>query len=274
MRQKILIALTIIFAIIFLVSLVYLARYFSLSKKNARLYAELAQIVEENLPEETLTPAEITTGPNGETMPLYSDVIDPETGETIQVLPEYARIYEMNNHLVGWITIDSTVINYPVLQNPDQKDYYLKRDFYRNSSSYGAIYVQENCDVFTPSDNLVLYGHRMKDGSMFAALHNYKEKSFYQEHPYIQFDTIKERHTYQIVSVFLISSMKDNPFQYHLFTDAQSPEEFDQFIKNCSKYALYDTGVSAQYGDKLITLSTCEYSNLNGRLVVVAKQIS
>lgn len=273
MRKKILIALTVVFAIIFLVSLFYLISYFKGSNENKALYESLSQIVEEDRQTIPLEPAEITTGPNGETMPSHIQVTDSETGETVSVLPEYARIYEMNNDLVGWISIDGTAIDYPVLQTPDQKDYYLKRDFEGKSSDYGAIYVQENCDVFAPSDNVVIYGHRMNDGSMFADLHEYKDKSFYTEHPYIQFDTLQERHTYQIMSVFLISSVADNPFQYHLFVDAQSQLEFDEFILNCNTYELYDTGVTAQYGDELITLSTCEYSNLNGRLVVVAKRI-
>lgn len=272
MKKLLIITLIVIFAAAFLFSAIYLADHRKNSNENSRLYEDLAYQVDQarqTIPVESNPHNASTTEPTS----MYTTVTDPETGKEVELLPEYAQVYLQNNDLVGWIRIDGTSIDYPVLQTPDQKDYYLTRNFDRTESSYGAIYVQENCDVFAPSDNLVIYGHRMNDGSMFADLHEYKEQSFYEAHPYITFDTLKQRQTYQILSVFLISSVEDHPFQYHLFVNAQSQLDFDEFILNCNTYALYDTGVTASYGDKLITLSTCEYSNLNGRLVVVAKLI-
>ena len=273
MKKWILISLAILLAVVFIASTWYLIDYFSKSKENTVLYDELAQIVEDvrqTLP----TEQDFDEGESVNVISNFSQVTNQNTGETINVLPEYSKIFEMNNDLVGWIRIDGTAIDYPVLQTPNKRNYYLKHDFEGKQSKYGSIYVQENCNVFLPADNIVIYGHRMNDGSMFADLHKYKDQAFYKAQPYIHFDTLQQRQTYQIISVFLISSVENNPFQYQTFVNAESKADFDEFILNCQNNQLYDTGVSADYGDKLITLSTCEYSNINGRLVVVAKRIT
>ena len=128
--------------------------------------------------------------------------------------------------------------------------------------------------MFTPSDNLTIYGHRMRDRSMFAQLDLYMDKSFWEENPYIYFDTLKEMHTYKIIAVFTTSGTAGQGFAYHQFVDAKTEEDFDSFVNSVKRLSLYDTGLTAQYGDKLISLSTCEYSINNGRLVVVAKRVA
>ena len=137
-------------------------------------------------------------------------------------------------------------------------------------------YVQEDCDVLKPSDNLVIYGHHMNNGSMFADFEKFKDEDFWRGHKTIAFNTLTEKNEYEILAVFKTVVYTDSPeaFKYYRFTDAQSPEEFDAYIDKCKELSLYDTGVSAEYGDKLITLSTCEYSRTNGRIVVVAKKVT
>ena len=125
-----------------------------------------------------------------------------------------------------------------------------------------------------PTDNVVLYGHRMRDRSMFAQLDKYEKKSFYEENPYIYFDTLTELHTYQVMAVFVTSAVKDQGFPYHKFVTAVDEEAFNNFVDGCKGWSLYDTGVDAVYGDKLITLSTCDYTIPEGRLVVVAKRVA
>ena len=199
---------------------------------------------------------------------------DPKTGEIISVLREYETVYLMNTDMVGWMRIDDTKVNYPVMQTPDWTDYYLHRNFEKEYSAHGCLYVREVCDVEHPSDNLTIYGHKMKDGSMFAPLFDYKEKSFWETHKTIHFDTVTEHHTYEIFSVFVTTASVGQGFPYHEFVDAADAAQFDDYVANCKQLALYDTGITPQYGDKLITLSTCEYSQVNGRLVVVAKRVS
>lgn len=270
--------LIVIFAGVFLVSGYFLLDYFLESGKQKSEFDNLAAIMEHSstAPDETTAtlPGTNTPAESEPATPLLVPVQDPETGETVEVLPEFAELYVMNNDIVGWISIDDTNINYPVMQTPDSTDYYLYKGFDKEYSRHGCIYVREVCDVFAPSDNVTIYGHRMGDGSMFNDLHKYAKKDFWENHRYITFNTLTERHTYEILSVFRIESSLDSEFLYHLFVDAADQDHFDSYIQNCHAYALYDTGVSASYGDKLITLSTCEYTRVNGRFVVVAKQVT
>lgn len=162
------------------------------------------------------------------------------------------------------------------MHTPDNPDFYLKHGFDKEYSDYGCPYVQENCDVQLSSDNVIIYGHHIKNGSMFCDLEKFKSQDFWQEHKTISFSTVTDRYEYEIVSVFKTFVYSDSPdsFKYYHFVNAETPEDFSAFVDKCKELSLYETGVSAEYGDKLITLSTCEYSRTNGRLVVVAKRVS
>ncbi len=209
-----------------------------------------------------------------ETAPEFVTIIHPDTGEEMQILPEFEEVFLANTDTVGWIAIPGTVIDYPVVQSPNKPDYYLHRDFNKKYNLHGCIYAREQCDVNLPSDNITMYGHRMQDGSMFAQLVNYTKESFYEKNRYIYFDTLTERHTYEIFAVFKTTATLGEGFQYHLFVDAASEESYNSFVNTCKSKSLYDTGITPQYGDKLITLSTCEYSQDNGRLVIVAMRVA
>lgn len=198
--------------------------------------------------------------------------ITPPQAPTI--LPEYEALYLQNPDLVGWITIPGTMLDYPVVQTPDRPNYYLHRGFDGEEAYEGTLYVREQCDVNLPSDNVTIYGHNMADGSMFGSLHKYKEKAHWQANPLIEFNTLYERHTYEICLIFRTSVNISGGFDYHLFDTAENAEAFDSFIATCQSKALYDTGITPVYGDKLITLSTCDRSIASGRLVVVARRIS
>ena len=272
--------LLIFFSVTFLISGYLLLDYFLDSYKQKNQYDALARIMADSAkqpsvsapivsaPEDT---TEVSAQPEG---PTLVEVQDPETGESVWMLPDFADLYQMNNHIVGWISIPGTVVNYPVMQTPDSPDYYLYRDFSQKYSRHGCIYVREKCDVLEPSDNVTIYGHRMGDGTMFNTLHDYASKDFYQAHSLVQFNTLNDYHTYKIFAIFRISSSSKMDFPYHKYVNFESEKQFDQFLENCRSRSLYDTGVSVSYGDKLITLSTCEYTLTNGRLVVVAKQIA
>lgn len=270
---KILYILVVILLIgIFVVSGIYVAGYFYESNRQQAQYDDLAAIVESA---RDSAGAENPTRPTMETIPAT----DPSTGEILEnqdpvILPEYQTLYEMNNHLVGWIKIEDTNVNYPVMQTPEEPDFYLYRNFNGQNSSRGCIYVREECDVFAPSDNLTIYGHHMRDGSMFQNLHKYQRKSFWETHDTIIFDTLYEHHTYQIFAVFKTTASIGEGFTYHRFIDAADQAEFDEFIATCKELAFYDTGITPEYGDKIICLSTCEYSQPNGRFVVVAVRVS
>jgi sortase B len=196
---------------------------------------------------------------------------DTPISEDEDILGKYKGLFLENADMAGWISIAGTTINYPVMQTPNEPDYYLGRSFNKSYSDLGTPYIQENCSI-TESDNLILYGHHIKGGRMFGALEDYKSKSFYEQHRVIQFDTLTEQAEYEVVAVFKTIAYSSADFRYYDFVNAESEEAFTAYIDTCKELALYDTGVSAEYGDKLITLSTCEYSAQNGRLVVVAKK--
>ncbi len=267
-RKIIYYVLLAIFGLVFIGSAIYLGSYMLESGEQSNRYNDLAQLVEQLRQDNATRP----TRDDG------SFIFDPDESlpydPNSPVLPEYQTHYALNNDLVGWIRIDGTAINYPVVQMKDEKDYYLNRNFDKQYSRWGCIYVREVCDVFAPSDNVVIYGHYKSDGSMFHDLHGYYKKDYWQAHPMIQFDTIYEHHTYEILAVFKTTAIQGSGYAYHTFNDAASEEEFDEFVSTVKSMSFYDTGVDAEYGDMLITLSTCEYTQDEGRLVVVAKRVS
>lgn len=272
--------LTVIFAVVFLVCAFLLGRYFLESHKQGQKYADLAsqvaQVQQDDVPAVTIQiphrkPAKEENQEDTATDP---DATEPEQEESATILPEYTPIYLQNADLIGWIQIEDTKINYPVMQTPDRENFYLHRNFYGEYSSQGALYVDEDCDPFLPSDNLIIYGHHMKDGSMFSGLDAYEKKEFWETHRQFRFDTLTEHHTYEIFAVFITSAISGQGLPYHNFIDAANEQEFDDFVAACKDLSFYDTGITPEYGDKLVCLSTCEYTLLNGRLVVVGRRIS
>ena len=154
-------------------------------------------------------------------------------------------------------------------------DYYLQRDLDGKTNKAGSLYIQAYYNKSDLSDPMtVIYGHNMADGSMFHSLMSYTEKSAWDYNSLIFFDTLKERHIYKIFAVFKTSANAGKGFSYHQFVDAQNETEFNDFVTNCKNLSFYDTGITPKYGDKIICLSTCEYTLNNGRLVVAAVRIS
>lgn len=191
------------------------------------------------------------------------------------MLPEFTELYERNSDLIGWLKIDGTRIDYPVMQNPQDAEYYLNHGFDKEETKNGLPFLDAQCRI-DDSDILLIHGHHMKSGMMFADLMKYKQESFYKEHATIQFSTLYEQQEYEIVAVILseVYRKSDDVFKYYQVEKVETPAEFDSYIENIKKLALYETGVTAEYSDKLIALSTCEYSTENGRLVVIARNRS
>ena len=184
----------------------------------------------------------------------------------------FESLFTENSDMVGWIFIEGTGINYPVMQTKNSPNYYLKRNFNKEYSDLGVPYVQENCDLAT-SDNIIIYGHHIKGGKMFGSLDKFTSKSFYEKHKVIQFNTLTEQSQYQIIAVFKTVAYSASGFRYYDFVNADDEADFNAYVSRCKELALYDTGVTAKYGDRLLTLSTCKRFAENGRLVVVAKKI-
>ena len=192
-----------------------------------------------------------------------------------EVLDEYAGLYAENSDTIGWLKIDGMTIDYVVMQAPDEINKYLRHDLYGKGSTRGCLFVDEYCDIFN-SDNIIIYGHNMKDGSMFGTLDSYADESFYAEHKIIRFDTIYEKHSYEVVAAISTSipAKDEDVFRYYEYTSSNDEETFLDYADFIEKNKLYDTGVEINPGDKLLTLSTCAYHTTDGRFVVVARQIS
>lgn len=203
--------------------------------------------------------------------------------QVLTVLDEYKTLYNQNKNLIGWLRIadidnekEKPVIDYPVLQTSmENPNYYLDHNFDQQEDKNGALFLDAACDVVKPSTNLIVYGHNMRSGKMFGNLSKYKSVSFYKKHPIIEFDSIYEKGIYQVMYVFRshIYQEAEIAFKYYQFIDAASEKEFQSNMDEMANMSLYDTGVSAHYGDQLLTLSTCDYEEKNGRFVVVAKRI-
>lgn len=192
-----------------------------------------------------------------------------------KVLQKLSELKKENSDLVGWLKIEGTNINYPVVHIEGDNDYYINHDFKKEYSELGSIYLDKDCSISKPTDNFLIYGHRNVTGQMFETLTRYKEESFYKEHPTFQFATLDEVSEYEIIAVFQsqVYLKSQNVFKYYFFKDAKNEKEFEDYVKNIKKLSMYDIEETANYGDQLITLSTCDYQVEDGRFVVVAKQI-
>lgn len=191
------------------------------------------------------------------------------------ILPEYETLYNKNKKLIGWLKIDDTNIDYPVMQTSDNT-YYLDHNYNQEYDKNGSIFLDYNCSVYPRSTNMIVYGHHMKSGSMFGNLQKYAKESYGKKHAVITFDTIYEKAQYQVMYVFRsqVYNEDDIVFKYYQFIEANSETEFNSYMQEMSALSLYDTGVTAEFGDSLLTLSTCDSSQTDGRFVVVAKRIS
>lgn len=190
------------------------------------------------------------------------------------ILPEYKALYAENPDTVGWLRIDGTGIDNVVMYAPDEIDKYLHTDFYGNYSYRGCLFVDEYCDILS-SDNLIIYGHNMKDYSMFGSLMYYVSEDFYRQHKLISFDTIYEKQTYEIVAAIkteLVPEGSDG-FKYYEYTGSGDEASFSEYVKFIEENKLYDTDADLSPGDKILTLSTCAYHSEDGRFIVVAKKI-
>ncbi|MBD5444959.1 MAG: class B sortase, partial [Lachnospiraceae bacterium] len=180
--------------------------------------------------------------------------------EEPEIMEKFEKLYAENNDLIGWLSIPEMVIDYPVMQNGDD-EYYLHHNFYGEDDKYGCLFVKNFADVDTPDTNFIIYGHNMKDGAMFGDLDKYKEEAFYRDHPLIYFDTLYEERTYEIMAVFLsqVYENNDDVFKYYEFYQADTDDEFLYFYEAITDMSLYETGVTAEFGDTFLMLSTCDY---------------
>ena len=189
-------------------------------------------------------------------------------------LVELAILHEQNSDLAGWIRIEDTVVDYPVMFTPEDGEKYIYADFKGKFDKAGLPFIEDDCSMEPESDNIIIYGHNMKNGSMFASLMDYEKRKYWEEHPIISFSTLSEEREYEIVAAFYdkVYYEHETCFKFYQFINAENEAHFEEAYDYYKKKALYDTGVTAEYGDHLLTLVTCAYHIENGRFVVVARE--
>jgi sortase B len=159
---------------------------------------------------------------------------------------------------------------------PEDRGFYLYRNFLKENDNTGTLFIDENNTLDPRSTNLIIYGHNMRNGTMFKTLHSYDNKDFFLQHPTIEFTTLYERHEYEIAAAFrsrIFYRHERNVFRFYQFFEAETQDEFDEFIQNVQRIQFYDTGITPEFGDDLIMLITCCYSHEHGRMVVIARRI-
>lgn len=240
----------------------YFGVYSFFVEKNETDYANLSQL----------------KGNNALTGSLFRGVTIHYTEEEeleLEVLEEYQTLYNKNKRLIGWLKIDDTNIDYPVMQTANN-EYYLDHNYSQEYDKNGSLFLDKDCDIVHRNTNLIIYGHHMKSGKMFGNLNKYSSADYAKQHATIQFDTIYEKGTYEVMYVFRsrIYNEEEIVFKYYQFFDAASEKEFNSKMEEMAALSLYDTGVKASYGDELLTLSTCDNSEQDGRFVVVARRVA
>ncbi len=186
---------------------------------------------------------------------------------------DYAYLYAANQDFVGWLRIQNTSLDIQVVQSKDN-DYYLKRDFYKNSNRYGCPFMDYKNNPNELDDNTLIYGHHMSDGSLFSNLDGYKTLEGYRESPIIEFSTLYKDYKFKVFAVFLSTSSPttDNGFNY-MITDFASDDKFTDFINEVRLRSIINTNVTVNSNDKIITLVTCAKDFDDARLVVMGRMV-
>lgn len=214
--------------------------------------------------------------PTAETTPEATPTPEPTPEPTPTPVPNpYADAFLANEDMAAWLTIPGMKIDYPVMWTPRDEEYYLRKDFYGNKDSNGCLLLDTDSCLDPLTTNLIIHGHNMKSGAMFGTLTDYEKESFYNDHRQIILHTETGQHNYEVISVFRsqVYRKSDTVFKFYKFFQANTEEEFLDFYNNIKEMSIYDTGVTAEFGDHFITLSTCVYHVENGRFVVVAKEV-
>lgn len=240
--------------LVFLGSGLYLLRYYLSAKNTENELQELVEMKEESVSADDTE--EVTT----------------DSGK--KVLKKYKKLYKKNHDFIGWLTVKDSQIDYPVMQTPQDPEFYLHRNYKKEQDVNGLPFLDAKCDAEDVQGNLMVYGHHMKSGLMFAHLVDYESEEFYKKHKTILFDTLYEERQYEVVSAFYSQIYKEDQdvFKYYNYPGHLSEKQFQKYVKNVKKLSRYDTGVTPQYGEQLLTLVTCAYQTEDGRFVVVARR--
>ncbi len=193
----------------------------------------------------------------------------PAVSDEAQPSP-YMELLKQNRDLVGWIKIEQTTVDYPVVQTPHEPEYYLRRNFKKEYSIAGTPFLDGACEM-EEGLLLILYGHNMNDGSMFAALQGYLDVEYWEDHSVIRCDSLTQAREYEVMAVLCFAATTEANEAY--YTVPQNEEEFTEYVRRVRRDALYGTGLDAAWGQQLLALSTCDRRDSNARILVIARSM-
>lgn len=182
---------------------------------------------------------------------------------------DYQALLEENEDCIGWLKIDGTDISYPVVQGTDN-EFYLHHDFQKKYAICGTLMLDYRNDIAGEQEHLIIYGHQMKDGSMFKQLNGYKKKEYYLAHNKITLYLKDQKYQYEVAAVYVTNVA--NSGDYYNYLHKETRKQQMDYLQKMAAYQLYPTGVTVREDDELLSLSTCEYSSTNGRLIVLARR--
>lgn len=256
-----------------------------IARKNQQLQAIATQTAEEDVVEEDAADKDAVGKPDisgenrmaEERTEAGREDGGQDTGKTEEkpsgFMAGFEQLARINPGLKGWISIPGTALSLPVVQGSDNS-YYLDHDFYGKQDRHGTIFVDCEADLETGGFNTVIYGHHMRDGSMFGILKSYRSEAFYKDHPSFFISLPEEEREYEILAVVRNDIFEGNKeeFQYYDYKRIENEEDFTAYCQALKENAVYDTGVEAGVGDELVTLCTCDYGSADQRLLVVGRK--
>ena len=232
---------------------------------------------QEEAPVETVPPTTapvITEAPTEEPTEAPTETVPAETEAVM--LDYMAELYEKNQDVAGYVKIAGTKIDNPVVYTPGNQNKYMYTSLDGVYSYAGEIIMDVRCTIEPESTNIILHGHNMNNGTMFNNIMNYEQKEYWEEHPIINYSTLYEEREYMVIAAYRdkIYWPEIDDFRFYEFTDPQTEEEFNEGMEYMMSRAAYDTGITAEFGDRLLLLVTCAYHTDNGRFIVVAKEVT
>ena len=233
-------------------------------QKEKEDFEQLAKLI--TVEKSAASPAP-TGSPPADKQPGPAATPSPDSQESQEQRRDLSELFAMNEDFVGWLCTPETDINYPVMHTPDDPEKYLRRDFQGEYSESGVPFLDSRCVL--DSDNLIIYGHNMMNGTMFAALQEYVQEDFCKANPIVEFQTADGCAEYRVFAVAWVKSNDD----WYKAVNLSNVEDFNSAVEEIIGKALFHVGSSPEFGTQILTLSTCYDSAHNGRLLVLAAKL-
>lgn len=272
----------VILIILIVLSAVYIFKVYA-SKREAQKERDLLNSVDmeenidvtnENMDSISREAEETKSNENNKDSEKAEKTSEENREKSFERIKKVKKLNKEYNNIIGWVEIENTNISYPVVQG-ENNNFYLTHNYKGDKAERGAIFLDSNYNWKIKGNNYMLYGHYMINGEMFTDLLKYIEEDFYKKHQTVRFTTMEEDAEYSIIAVFrskVYNKSDEDVFRYYNFMNSESEKEYNKFIENAKEASLYDIKATAEYGDQLITMSTCSYYVEDGRFVIVGKK--